>query len=73
MAPEIINGEGHNKTVDWWSFGILMLYILSFLILIVMKCCLEFLRFIIRTKILCFSLLLKTKLSFQVIHRFRMK
>ncbi len=24
LAPEIITGEGHNKTVDWWSFGILM-------------------------------------------------
>ncbi len=21
---EIINGEGHNSAVDWWSLGILM-------------------------------------------------
>jgi serine/threonine protein kinase len=24
LSPEIITGEGHNKTSDWWSFGILM-------------------------------------------------
>jgi len=24
LAPEIITGEGHNKAVDWWSFGILI-------------------------------------------------
>lgn len=24
LAPEIITGVGHNKTVDWWSFGILI-------------------------------------------------
>jgi serum/glucocorticoid-regulated kinase 2 len=24
MAPEIINGEGHNRAVDWWSFGVLL-------------------------------------------------
>jgi serum/glucocorticoid-regulated kinase 2 len=24
LAPEIISGEGHNKAVDWWSFGILI-------------------------------------------------
>ena len=24
LAPEIITGDGHNKTADWWSFGILM-------------------------------------------------
>ena len=24
LAPEIITGEGHNKSCDWWSFGILM-------------------------------------------------
>jgi len=24
LAPEIITGEGHNKTADWWSFGILV-------------------------------------------------
>ncbi len=24
LAPEIINDEGHDKNVDWWSFGILV-------------------------------------------------
>ena len=24
LAPEIITGEGHNKMVDWWSFGTLV-------------------------------------------------
>lgn len=24
MAPEIIRGLGHDKSVDWWSFGILL-------------------------------------------------
>jgi len=24
MAPEIILGKGHGKTVDWWSIGILL-------------------------------------------------
>ena len=24
LAPEIITGEGHNRSADWWSFGILM-------------------------------------------------
>merc|ERR1712232_253675 len=24
MAPEIINGSGHGKGVDWWSLGILI-------------------------------------------------
>jgi len=24
LAPEVIIGEGHNKSVDWWSFGILI-------------------------------------------------
>ena len=24
MAPEIVTGEGHNRTVDWWSLGILI-------------------------------------------------
>ena len=24
IAPEIITGEGHNKAVDWWSFGVLL-------------------------------------------------
>ena len=24
MSPEVINGEGHNKMTDWWSFGILI-------------------------------------------------
>ena len=24
LSPEVVLGEGHNKTSDWWSFGILM-------------------------------------------------
>jgi serum/glucocorticoid-regulated kinase 2 len=24
LAPEIITGEGHNQSADWWSFGILI-------------------------------------------------
>lgn len=23
LAPEIINNQGHNKMVDWWTIGIL--------------------------------------------------
>ena len=24
LAPEVLIGEGYNKTVDWWTFGILL-------------------------------------------------
>jgi serine/threonine protein kinase len=24
IAPEILKNEGHNKNIDWWSFGILL-------------------------------------------------
>jgi len=24
LSPEVITGEGHDKTADWWSFGILI-------------------------------------------------
>ena len=24
MAPEIITGEGHNRSADWWSLGVLL-------------------------------------------------
>ena len=24
ISPEVINGEGHNKMADWWSFGVLL-------------------------------------------------
>jgi serine/threonine protein kinase len=24
ISPEIIKGDGHNKSSDWWSFGVLM-------------------------------------------------
>lgn len=24
LSPEIILGEGHDKSSDWWSFGILL-------------------------------------------------
>ena len=29
MAPEIINGEDYDKSVDWWAIGI-MLYEMLF-------------------------------------------
>ena len=29
MAPEIINGKGHGKDVDWWSVGILLFEMLT--------------------------------------------
>lgn len=24
LSPEILNGTGHDKSSDWWSFGIIM-------------------------------------------------
>jgi protein-serine/threonine kinase len=24
LAPEVIRGTGHNATVDWWTFGVLI-------------------------------------------------
>lgn len=27
LAPEIIIGDGHDQSADWWSFGILMLIV----------------------------------------------
>jgi serine/threonine protein kinase len=29
LSPEIINGKGHTKSVDWWSFGLLLYEMLS--------------------------------------------
>ena len=29
MAPEIITGNGHSYTADWWSFGVLMYEMLT--------------------------------------------
>ena len=27
MAPEIVNRKGHSLAADWWSFGVLMVYL----------------------------------------------
>jgi len=24
LAPEMLNKEGHDKSVDWWALGVLM-------------------------------------------------
>lgn len=29
MAPEIIQGRGHDKAADWWSVGILLFEMLT--------------------------------------------
>lgn len=29
LAPEIITGQGHDKSVDWWSLGALIYEMLS--------------------------------------------
>eukprot|EP00349_Pseudokeronopsis_sp_Brazil_P000243 CAMPEP_0202960934 /NCGR_PEP_ID=MMETSP1396-20130829/5063_1 /ASSEMBLY_ACC=CAM_ASM_000872 /TAXON_ID= /ORGANISM="Pseudokeronopsis sp., Strain Brazil" /LENGTH=71 /DNA_ID=CAMNT_0049680465 /DNA_START=639 /DNA_END=854 /DNA_ORIENTATION=- len=29
LAPEIVKGVGHNKSVDWWSLGLLIYEMLS--------------------------------------------
>ncbi len=29
VAPEIILGQGHNRMVDWWAFGILLFEMLA--------------------------------------------
>ena len=29
MAPEIIKSKGHNKSADWWAFGILSFEMLA--------------------------------------------
>ncbi len=29
LAPEIIKSKGHNKSADWWAFGILMFEMLA--------------------------------------------
>ncbi|KTG34384.1 hypothetical protein cypCar_00010652, partial [Cyprinus carpio] len=29
MAPEVVNRRGHTQSADWWSFGILMVSVLS--------------------------------------------
>jgi len=29
LAPEIVKGVGHNKTVDWWSLGLMVYEMLS--------------------------------------------
>jgi len=27
MAPEVVNRKGHSFVADWWSFGVLMVYL----------------------------------------------
>ena len=27
MAPEVVQGAGHNQAADWWSFGVLVYYL----------------------------------------------
>jgi serum/glucocorticoid-regulated kinase 2 len=24
LAPEILNGAGYNRTIDWWTLGVLL-------------------------------------------------
>lgn len=29
LAPEMVDGQGHDKTVDWWALGVLMYEMLT--------------------------------------------
>lgn len=32
MAPEVVNRRGHSQSADWWSYGVLMVSSVFFLI-----------------------------------------
>ena len=46
LAPEIITGEGHNKSADCWSYGILIFEMLCgippFTVKILKKCMINY-------------------------------
>lgn len=33
MAPEVVNRRGHSQSADWWSYGVLMVSSVFFLIM----------------------------------------